>query len=144
VVKNLIAFGGYTREDTVVSYKDVSMDGCQLRYTTFTAVGARYTDSDSFAVPLDSLDNLQWGTLNRPTRGYVMWTVKAPISFSHQRTWLSIEHKPETYKATTTFGYLELGQPAADQSDIARQMKMSIVHAADICKAEISDRNESH
>ncbi|HXM95744.1 MAG TPA: hypothetical protein VOA64_16080 [Candidatus Dormibacteraeota bacterium] len=139
IVKKLNGFAGYTRDDAVVTYKDVSMDDCQLRFTTLTAVGRNYADTDTFTIPLNSLKSAQWGTLNKPDRGYVVFLTTTPISLRHERTWFSVHRKPEKFDTSTTIGSVELGQPGVDFSEIANQMKKEIVHAAEMCKVQKPD-----
>src|SRR6202790_5791855 len=58
VVATIIESAGYTTDSAVVTYKDVSMDACQLRFTTLTTTPAGYTDTAAFTVSLDSLNHV--------------------------------------------------------------------------------------
>src|SRR5260370_16781408 len=55
VVTTIAETAGYTHDATDVTYKDVSMDGCQLRFTTFTTTPTGYTDAETSTVSLDSV-----------------------------------------------------------------------------------------
>src|SRR5258708_18868392 len=80
VVTTIAETAGYTHDATAVTYKDVSMDGCQLRFTTFTTTPTGYTDAETSTVSLDSVKTIIWGTASNPPRGYVIFTAAAPIS----------------------------------------------------------------
>jgi hypothetical protein len=53
VIATISASAGYTHDATAVTYKDVSMDGCQLRFTTLTSTPTGYTDTETSIVSLD-------------------------------------------------------------------------------------------
>ena len=133
IVANLTRFAGYTSDTTEVAYKDISMDGCRLHFTTSTVRKDAPTETDTFTVSLDSIQSVLWGTENNPPRGYVLFTTGTPMSFSQQRAALNEESAPRS--ARTTVAALEFGRPGADQAELASHMKMAILHAADLCKA---------
>lgn len=128
---------GYTRDATTVTYKDVSMEGCQLRFTTATSA-AGYTDTDTFTVSLDAVKSIIWGTASNPQRGYVLFTAATPISFDRQRVWRALNRQPQTTNAATTIAYLEFGKPGVDYSDLASHMKAAMLRAADLCKVQLA------
>jgi hypothetical protein len=137
IVATINESAGYTRDATTVTYKDVSMDGCHLRFTTST-FAAGYTDTDIFTVSLDSIKSIIWGTASNPQRGYVIFTATTPINFDRQRVWRALERQPQNTNAATTIAYLEFGKPGIDYSDVASRMKAAILHAADLCKVQLA------
>ncbi|HXN53155.1 MAG TPA: hypothetical protein VN943_14580 [Candidatus Acidoferrum sp.] len=138
VVATLTESAGYTRDATVVTYKDVSMDACQLRFTTFTSTPTGYTDTDTFSVSLDSVKDVLWGTISGPPRGYVLFTTATPISFNKQRVWRAFDRQPQTTTTFTTIAALEFGKPGADYASMASHMKTALLHAADLCKVQLA------
>jgi hypothetical protein len=138
VVTTIAASAGYTHAATAVTYKDVSMDGCQLRFTTLTSAPTGYTDTDTFTVSLDSVKSIIWGTATNPPRGYVIFTAATPISLNRQRVWRVLDRQPQTTTASTTIAYLEFGKPGADYADLASHMKAAILNAADLCKVQLA------
>jgi hypothetical protein len=137
IVSTISESAGYTRDATTVTYKDVSMDGCQLRFTTSTS-SAGYIDTDTFNVSLDSVKSIIWGTASNPQRGYVIFTAATPISFDRQRVWRVLDRQTQNTNAATTIAYLEFGKPGIDYSDVASRMKAAILHAADLCKVQLA------
>jgi hypothetical protein len=140
VVATISESAGYTRDATVVAYKDVSMDGCQLRFTTSTSTPAGYVDTESFIVSLDSVKNVLWGTVNNPSQGYVLFTTTVPIRFNKQRDWRALDRQPQTTNAATTVAALEFGKPGADSGEVASHMYAALLHAADLCKVQVAAR----
>jgi hypothetical protein len=138
VTKRLVNFAGYQRADATITYKDISMDGCQLRFTTTTS-SAAFTDYDTFNLSLASITTTHWGVLRDPSRAYVVFNTSTPVNFSHRRIWRSASLKGESYNINTSIAALELGQPGADYSDMAKQLKTAIVHAAELCRIQASN-----
>jgi hypothetical protein len=138
VVTTIAESAGYTHDATAVTYKDVSMEGCQLRFTTSTLAPTGYTDTDTFIVSLDSVKSILWGTATNPSRGYVIFTAATPISLNRQRVWRVLDRQPQTTSASTTVAYLEFGKPGADYANLASHMKAAILHAADLCKIQLA------
>ena len=139
VVATISESAGYTDNATTVTYKAVSMEGCQLRFTTSTS-SMGYTDTDTFTVPLNSVNNVLWGTASNPRRGYVIFTAQTPISFNRQRDSRFFDRQPQTINAATTIAYLEFGKPGADYADLARHMRAAILQAADLCAVQLAAR----
>jgi hypothetical protein len=139
VVATISDSAGYTDDATTVTYKGVSMDGCQLRFTTSTSY-AGYTDTDTFTVPLNSVNNILWGTASNPRRGYVIFTAQAPISFDRQRISRLFDREAQTISAATTIAYLEFGKPGSDHAELARHMRAAILQAADFCEVQLAAR----
>ena len=143
VVAAISESAGYTHGATTVAYKDVSMDGCQLRFTTATSADS-YTESDTFTVPLSSVKSVIWGTANEPERGYVIFTAQAPIAFTRQLISHAIDgqeqnrHAPTAIAATTTIAYVEFGKPGANYADLASHLRAAIVRAADLCQIRVA------
>jgi hypothetical protein len=138
VVTTIAESGGYTHASTAVAYKDVSMDGCQLRFTTLTSTPTGYTDTETFTVSLDSVKRIIWGTASNPPRGYVIFTAATPISLNRQRVWRVLDRQPQTTNASTTVAYLEFGKPGANHAALASHMKAAILDAADLCKVQLA------
>ena len=138
VIATISASAGYTHDATAVTYKDVSMDGCQLRFTTSTSTPSGYIDTETSIVSLDSVKTIIWGTASNPPRGYVIFTAAAPISLNRQRVWRVLDRQPQTLNASTTIAYLEFGKPGADYAGLASHMKAAILHAADLCKVQVA------
>jgi len=138
VVRTLNDFTGYSRGDTAISYRDISMDSCQLRYTISSVTGATYTDTDTFSVSLDSVKDVLWGTVNDPPRAYVIFTTATPITFNKRRVWTRPDHQSQSTTSPTTIGGLEFGKPGDNYADIASKMKVALVHAADLCKVQLA------
>jgi hypothetical protein len=132
VVSTISEFAGYTRGATTVTYKDVSMDACQLRFTTATSAAA-FSENDTLTVPLDSVKSIIWGTASDPQRGYVLFTVETPISFNRQLISRAIEGRVQDTHAATTVAYIEFGRPGANYSDLASRMNAAIHRVADLC-----------
>jgi hypothetical protein len=137
VVATISESAGYTHGATTVTYKDVSMDGCQLRFTTATAAAA-YTESDTLTVPLHSVKSIIWGTASDPLRGYVLFTVQAPISFNRQLISRVVDAQVQNTQAATTIAYIEFGKPGADYADLASHMRAAILRAADLCEVRLA------
>lgn len=137
IVATISESAGYTRDATTVAYKDVSMEGCQLRFTTSTSA-AGYTESDTFIVPLDSVKSIIWGTASNPMRGYVIFTAEAPISFKRQLIRQVIDGQVKTTNAATRIVYLEFGKPGADYADLASHMRTALLRAADLCQVRLA------
>jgi hypothetical protein len=133
VVATITESAGYTRGATTVTYKDVSMDGCQLRFTTATS-SAGYSESDTLTVPLNSVKSIIWGTATDPLRGYVLFTVEAPITFNRKLISRVVEGQVQDTHAATTIAYIEFGKPGATYADLASHMKAAILRAADVCE----------
>jgi hypothetical protein len=138
IVATLNNSAGYSEAKAAVSYKNVSMEGCQLRFTTLTETHEGYTDTDTFTVPLDSVKSVLWGTVNNPPRGYVLFTTESAITFSKQRVSRLIGHAPESSNGATRVGAIEFGRPGGDYAELASQMKSAIVRAASLCKVQIA------
>jgi|GraSoi2013_100cm_1033763.scaffolds.fasta_scaffold01717_2 hypothetical protein len=138
VVATIAESAGYTHDATAVTYKDVSMEGCQLRFTTFTTTPTGYSDAETTTFSLDSVKTIIWGTASNPLRGYVIFTAAAPISLNRQRVWRVLDRQPQTINASTTIAYLEFGKPGADYAGLASHMKAAILHAADLCKVQVA------
>jgi hypothetical protein len=138
VVTTIAESAGYTHDATAITYKDVSMDGCQLRFTTLTSTTTGYTDTETSTVSLDSVKTIVWGTAFNPPRGYVIFTAAAPISLSRQRVWRALDRQPQTINASTAVAYLEFGKPGADYAGLASHMKAALLHAADLCKVQVA------
>src|ERR1700676_3093177 len=139
VVATISESAGYTDNATTVTYKAVSMEGCQLRFTTSTS-SMGYTDTYTFTGPLNSVNNVLWGTASNPRRGYVIFTAPTPISFNRQRDSRFCDRQPQTINAATTIAYLEFGKPGADYADLARHMRAAILQAADLCAVQLAAR----
>jgi len=139
VVATISESAGYTRGATTVTYKDVSMDGCQLRFTTATST-AGYTETDTLTVPLNSVKSIIWGTASDPLRGYVLFTLQAPISFSRQLISRVVDGQVQNTHAATTIAYIEFGKPGANYSDLASHMKAAILRAADLCEVRLAKK----
>jgi hypothetical protein len=137
VVATISESAGYTRGATTVTYKDVSMDGCQLRFTTATSA-AGYSESDTLTVPLNSVKSILWGTASDPLRGYVLFTVQAPISFNRQLISRVVDGQVQNTNAATTIAYIEFGKPGANYADLASHMKAAILRAADLCEIRLA------
>jgi hypothetical protein len=133
VVATISESAGYTDDATTVTYKAVSMDGCRLRFTTSTSFSG-YTDTDTFTVPLNSINNILWGTASNPRRGYVIFTAQDPINFNRQRVSLFSSREAQTMNAATTIAYLEFGKPGSDYAGLASRMRAAILQAADLCQ----------
>ena len=137
IVATISQSAGYTHDAATVTYKDVSMDGCQLRFTTsISAAGS--TETDTFLVPLDSVKRILWGTASNPQRGYVILTAEAPISFTRQLIRRVVDAQVKTTNAATTIAYLEFGKPGADYADLASRMRAAILQAADLCQVRLA------
>jgi len=139
VVATISESAGYTGAATTVTYTGVSMEGCQLRFTTATSF-AGYTDTDTFTVPLNSVNNIIWGTASNPKRGYVIFTAQAPISFNRQRVSRWFEREAQNTNAATTIAYLEFGKPGSDYADLARHMRAAILQASSLCEVQLAAR----
>jgi hypothetical protein len=138
VVRTLNDFTGYTRGNTVITYRDISMDSCRLRYTVSSVTGAFYTDTDTFSVSLDSVKSVLWGTVNDPPRAYVLFTTASPITFNKRRVWTRPDRQAESINSPTTIGALEFGKRGDNYAEIARKMNVALLHAADLCKVQLA------
>jgi hypothetical protein len=138
VVTTIAESAGYTHDATAITYKDVSMNGCQLRFTTLTSTPTGYTDTETSTVSLDSVKTIVWGTAFNPPRGYVIFTAAAPISLNRQRVWRALDRQPQTTNASTAVAYLEFGKPGADYAGLASHMKAAILQASDLCKVQVA------
>src|SRR5258708_30714698 len=132
VVATIAESAGYTHDATAVTYKDVSMEGCQLRFTTFTTTPTGYSDAETTTFSLDSVKTIIWGTASNPLRGYVIFTAAAPISLNRQTVGLVLDRQPQTINASTTIAYLEFGKPGAVYPGLASHLKAAIFHTADL------------
>ncbi len=137
IVATISESAGYSRGATTVTYKDVSMDGCQLRFTTATSA-AGYTESDTLTVPLSSVKTIIWGTASDPLRGYVLFTAGAPISFNRRLISRVVDGQVQNTQAATTIAYIEFGKPGANHADLASHMRAAILHAADLCELRLA------
>jgi hypothetical protein len=137
VVATISESAGYTSDSAVVTYKDVSMDACQLRFTTVTTTPAGYADTATFAVSLDSLSNVLWGVANDPARGYVLFTTVRPISFSRQTAQIPTRQLQAT-DTSTTVASLEFGRPGSDVAQTASHMRAALLRAASLCQIQLA------
>jgi hypothetical protein len=137
VVATIMESAGYTADSAVVAYKDVSMDACQLRFTTLTATPAS-TDTASFVVSLDSVNSVLWGQGNDPARGYVLFTTTTPIHFSKQNAAHIYGHQTQTTSASTTVAALEFGKPNSDGAETASHMRAALLRASSLCKVQLA------
>jgi hypothetical protein len=137
VVSTISESAGYTRGATTVTYKDVSMDACQLRFTTATSA-AGYTETDTLTVPLNSVKSIIWGTASDPLRGYVIFTMDAPIGINRQLISRVVESQVRDTHAATTIAYIEFGKPGANYADLASHMRAAILLAADLCATRLA------
>lgn len=138
IVATLNNYAGYSGANAALSYRNVSMEGCQLRFTTLTETREGYTDTDTFTVALDSVKSVLWGTVSNPPRGYVLFTTESAITFSKQRVSSLIGHQPESSNGATRVAAIEFGKPGGDYADLASHMKSAILRAASLCKVQIA------
>ena len=140
VVATITESAGYTSDSAVVTYKDVSMDACQLRFTTVTTTPAGYADAASFVVSLDSLNHVLWGVANDPARGYVLFTTVRPITFSRQ----SAAHVPtrqlRAIDTSTAVASLEFGRPGSDVAQTASHMRAALLRASSLCQVQLASK----
>ena len=137
VVTTIGESAGYTRGQTTVTYKDVSMDGCRLNFTTATSADA-YTETDALTVPLSAIKSVIWGTARDPQRGYVLFTAEAPINFNRQLIPHVIDAKVQNTHAATTIAYIEFGKPGTNYADLASHMRAAILLATDLCQVRVA------
>jgi hypothetical protein len=140
VVASITQFAGYTSDSAAVTYKDVSMDACQLRFTTLTTTPAGYTDAATFDVSLDSLNSVLWGMANDPARGYVLFTTMRPISFSKQSAPRISSRQLRSITTSTTVAALEFGQPGSDVAQIASHMRAALLRASSLCQVQLASK----
>lgn len=138
VVATIADSAGYTADSAVVTYKDVTMDSCQLRFTTMTTTRTGDTDSASFTVSLDSLNTVLWGAANEPARGYVLFTTATPISFSKQTVARFTARQPQATTTLTSVAALEFGRPGFDGAETASHMRAALLHASNLCKVQLA------
>jgi hypothetical protein len=138
VVATITESGGYTSDSAVVTYKEVSMDACQLRFTTLTTTPAGFADTASFTVSLDSLNNVLWGTANDPARSYVLFTTVRPISFSKQSAAAISSRQLRTIDTSTTVASLEFGRPGSDVAQTASHMRAALLRASSLCQVQLA------
>ena len=137
VVATIAESAGYAADSAVVTYKDVSMDACQLRFTTVTATPAS-TDNATFVVFLDSVNSVLWGQENDPARGYVLFTTTTPIRFSKQNAGYISSRQFQITNASTTVGALEFGKPNSDGAETASHMRAALLRASNLCKMQLA------
>jgi hypothetical protein len=137
VVATISESAGYTSDSAVVTYKDVSMDACQLRFTTVTTTPAGYPDAASFAVSLDSLNHVLWGVANDPARGYVLFTTVRPINFSRQTAQVPTR-QPRAIDTSTSVASLEFGRPGSDVAQTASHMRAALLRASSLCQVQLA------
>src|SRR4029077_13495792 len=130
VVANITDSAGYTSDSAVVTYKDVSMDACQLRFTTLTPTPAGHTDTAAFTVSLDSLNHVLWGVASDPARGYVLFTTVRPMSFSKQSAAPVSSHQLRAIDTSTTVASLEFGRPGSNFAQTASHMRAALLRAS--------------
>lgn len=136
VVTTITESAGYTSDSTVLAYKDVSMDACQLRFSTVTTTSAGYTETATFPVSLDSLNNVLWGSAPDPLRGYVVFTTATPITLSRQTSRASgLRPSPAL---STTVAALEFGKSASDAAETAKLMRAALLRASSLCRVQIA------
>lgn len=138
IVATLTNFAGYTGKDGDVVYKDISMEGCQLRFATVRTNREGLSELDTFAISVDSIRNVLWGTVSDPPRGYVLFTTAAPMHFTKERAGILVEHPTPVSTAATTVAGLEFGKPGTDFAEVASHMKTAILHAAGLCKVQLA------
>lgn len=138
VVATITESAGYTADSAVVTYKDVSMDACQLRFTTVTATPVAPSESATFVVSLDSVNSVLWGQANDPARGYVLFTTTTPIRFSKQNAGYISSRQFQITNASTTVGALEFGKPNSDVGETASHMRAALLRASSLCKIQVA------
>jgi len=138
VVATISESAGYTSDSAVVTYKDVSMDACQLRFTTLTTTPAGYADTAAFIVSLDSLNHVLWGVANDPVRGYVLFTTVRPISLSRQSAAPAPNRQLPVIDTSTTVASLEFGRPGSDVAQTAGHMRAALLHASSLCQVQLA------
>jgi len=132
VVATISSSAGYTSDSAAVTYKDVSMDACQLRFTTVTTTPAGYADAASFVVSMDSLNNVLWGTANDPARGYVLFTTVRPMSFNRQTAQIP------AIDTSTTVASLEFGRAGSDAARTASHMRAALLRVSSLCQVQLA------
>jgi hypothetical protein len=140
VVATITETAGYAADSAVVTYKDVSMDGCLLRFTTLMTTPEGDSDAATFAVSLDSVNSILWGAANDPARGYVVFTTATPISFSEQTAARIFDRQPRTVRTSTTVAALEFGRPGSDVAQTARHMRAALLRASGLCKIQFASK----
>jgi|SRR5579863_1828913 len=139
VVATISESAGYTSDSASVTYKDVSMDACQLRFTTVTTAPSGYADAASFVVSLDSLNNVLWGVANDPARGYVLFTTVRPINFSRQSAQIPTR-RPRAVDTSTSVASLEFGRPGSDLAQTASHMRAALLRASSLCQVQLASK----
>jgi hypothetical protein len=137
VVATISEYAGYAADSAVITYKDVSMDACQLRFTTVTATPAT-TDSATFVVSLDSVNSVLWGQANDPVRGYVLFTTTRPIRFSKENAGYMSNRQFQIANASTAVAALEFGKPNSDVGETASHMRAALLRASNLCKVQLA------
>ena len=140
VVATITESAGYTSDSAVVTYKDVSMDACQLRFTTLTTTPAGHTDTAAFTVSLDSLSHVLWGVASDPARGYVLFTTVRPISLSRQSAAPILNPQLPAIDTSTTVASLEFGRPGSDVAQTASHMRAALLHASSLCQVLLASK----
>jgi hypothetical protein len=137
VVATITESAGYTSDSAVVTYKDVSMDACQLRFTTLTTTLAGHTDTAAFTVSLDSLNHVLWGVASDPDRGYVLFTTVRPMSFKQSAAPVS-NHQLRAIDTSTTVASLEFGRPGSNFAQTASHMRAALLRASSLCQVQLA------
>jgi len=140
VVATISESAGYASDSAAVIYKDVSMDACQLRFTTLTTTSSGDTDTAIFAVSLDSLNNVLWGVANDPARSYVLFTTVRPINFSQETAPRIFDRQPRTITASTAVAALEFGHPGSDVAETASHMRAALLRASSLCRVQLASK----
>jgi len=140
VVATISESAGYTSDSAIVTYKDVSMDACQLRFTTVTTAPSGYADAASFVVSLDSLNNVLWGVANDPARGYVLFTTVRPINFSRQSAPSFPTRQLRAVDTSTSVASLEFGRPGSDVAQTASHMRAALLRASSLCQVQLASK----
>jgi len=140
VVATITESAGYTVDSAAVTYKDVSMDSCQLRFTTLTTTSGGYTDTATFSISLDSLNSVLWGAANEPARGYVLFTTVTAISFSKQNVARITDRQPQTMTTSTNVAALEFGRPGSDGAETAKHMRAALLRASSLCRVQLASK----
>ena len=138
VVATIAESAGYTADSAVVSYKDVSMDACQLRFSTLTTTASGWTETATFSVSLDSVNTVLWGATNDSVRGYVLFTTTTPISFSKQNATDIFGRQAFATRALTTVAAIEFGKANSDPAETASQMRAALLRASNLCKIQLA------
>ena len=140
VVATITESAGYTIDSAAMTYRDVSMDSCQLRFTTLTTASSGYTDTATFSISLDSLNSVLWGAANEPARGYVLFTTVTAISFSKQNVARITDRQPQTMTTSTNVAALEFGRPGSDGAETAKHMRAALLRASSLCRVQLASK----